>query len=747
MRASLQRALESHATHFPECVWTHPLLAALDARARSELEHAGALRALDANEKLFGVGDPADALYVVITGEVVLRAGARRAELRRVCPGEVVGEEAAARAHGVRRHDATGAERSEVALLPAALLRRVMARGEETDAGRRTKRWLLRSLASDALERSDFSRDLSARDREMMLDAGRVVELRRGDVLHREGDPSTEAYFLAEGIVQLAVAGPAANTRVLAYHKAGDFFGDEVTHVPLRGVGSEPRDSTATATSDAWIFAVNGEVVRELAANHPDALARALRVQTAARDQQRDIRINATRNVLQDLHRFETARSLLAIDQESCLRCGHCAWSCAEAHDDGISRLLRRGDVVVAKMQGRTHTLLLPSSCQHCKNPACMIDCPTGAISRDAHGEVHIREELCTGCGSCAKACPWDNIQMAPRGKKSLPIVRTDSSSVAVKCDLCQGRDDGPACVSACPTAALVRVDPSVDLDDIRAVIANRGAHVSSPAAHASKSNHGILTPSLLAFAGLASLGVVQLLDGASRRVSGYALLTLVTALLAYAAVKRLGLRAPFRMRRALTVRAHFVAHLSLGIAAVVVALVHARGHSALAVAFWGASALGLGAGIVGWLAPKRLARIERQALLPEDLGARARELDAQVFRDLTGRSDLLKGLYASVLKPFSRSATVFVSMCALGTSQRVMRARLDARVRSIVSSDDERLAGLEGLIAVVVERQAVRAQRVLTTLLRTTSFAHVVVAAGLTALVVLHVIAQLGLR
>jgi hypothetical protein len=74
------------------------------------------------------------------------------------------------------------------------------------------------------------------------------------------------------------------------------------------------------------------------------------------------------------------------------------------------------------------------------------------------------------------------------------------------------------------------------------------------------------------------------------------------------------------------------------------------------------------------------------------------------------------------------------------------MRGRLAARIHTIVGArDDERLAGLDGLITLAVERQALRAQRVLTTMLRATSFAHVVAAGGLAVLVVLHVIAELG--
>jgi Fe-S-cluster-containing dehydrogenase component len=566
-----------------------------------------------------------------------------------------------------------------------------------------------------------------------MLDAGHPIELRRGDVLHREGDACAHVYFLAEGVVQLA----ADNSRVLAYHKAGDFFGDEA-------LAAEARRTTATATSDAWIFAVRGDIVRDLAAQHPDALARAVRVQTAARAKQDGIRMNATRHVLDDLHRFETARSLLAIDQERCLRCGHCAWSCAEVHDDGVSRLLRRGDIVVAKMAGHARSLLLPSSCQHCKNPACMIDCPTGAITRDKSGEVHIREELCTGCGSCVRACPWDNVRMAPRGPRHLPIVRTDSPSVAVKCDLCHDRHQGPACVAACPTAAIVRLDPSVELDDVRAVLAG-DARV--PAPQETRNTASTITlPAMIAAATLAAFGTFELIADASRTTSGLVLLALIALLFGYAAVKRFGLRSRGPLATALSVRPHFVFHIACGVLTAGVAAAHARGHSGLAIVFWSATFLGAAAGLVGWLAPRRLARIERTALLPEELRDRLREIDARVFRDLSGKSDLLKGLYTRLIGPFSRSPTALAAMCAGGTPQRTMRGRLAARIHTIVGArDDERLAGLDGLITLAVERQALRAQRVLTTMLRATSFAHVVAAGGLAVLVVLHVIAELG--
>src|SRR5256885_16989886 len=88
-------------------------------------------------------------------------------------------------------------------------------------------------------------------------------------------------------------------------------------------------------------------------------------------------RSGETQHAFRDLYRLQVARSLLVIDLDSCVRCGHCASSCESLH--GQARLVRRGDTVVTRLGGRAAgPLLLPTSCQHCENPACMIDCPTG---------------------------------------------------------------------------------------------------------------------------------------------------------------------------------------------------------------------------------------------------------------------------------------------------------------------------------------------------------------------------------
>ena len=40
-------------------------------------------------------------------------------------------------------------------------------------------------------------------------------------------------------------------------------------------------------------------------------------------------------------------------------------------------------------------------------------------------------------------------------------VAKRTGAKHAVKCDMCKGIDGGPACVSACPTGAAIRVDPT----------------------------------------------------------------------------------------------------------------------------------------------------------------------------------------------------------------------------------------------------------------------------------------------
>ena len=107
---------------------------------------------------------------------------------------------------------------------------------------------------------------------------------------------------------------------------------------------------------------------------------------------------------------------------------------------------------------------MFAQACMHCEDPVCMIGCPTGAIHRDQEsGTININAQTCIGCKSCAESCPYDNIRMV-RTNDFAGRVRVDEANglpilQATKCDLCSQSPAGPACQSACPHDALIRID------------------------------------------------------------------------------------------------------------------------------------------------------------------------------------------------------------------------------------------------------------------------------------------------
>jgi len=153
--------------------------------------------------------------------------------------------------------------------------------------------------------------------------------------------------------------------------------------------------------------------------------------------------------------RFINGTQTMMIDLDRCTRCDDCVRACAATHDNN-PRFIRHGK--------QHDNWMIANACMHCLDPVCMIGCPTGAISRDAEsGSVTINDSTCIGCGTCSNSCPYSNIQMVTiNDRTGLPIVDQKSGNPiqkATKCDLCASTSHGPACQSACPHDALVRID------------------------------------------------------------------------------------------------------------------------------------------------------------------------------------------------------------------------------------------------------------------------------------------------
>ena len=697
-------------------VWEAAALRGLDGRARADLALAAREISLAPGQYLYSAGEPADHLYVVVSGALVVDG--RSGSDGRVTAGDTAGEDALVFGFGARARAASAGDGGATVVgLPAALLKRVLQRsGSETHAGR-----LIRAATRAAVREALVAARLDpGRDRiELVLDGARLLEVGRGDVIVRAGEARRGVYVVVDGVVRLEGAGG-----LTGHLSRGRVFR------PL------DREARVVAAGPAWLALVADEAVA--AAGLASEVDR-----RSAEDEGAAARVHADAadaRALTDLARLETARSLLVLDGDACVRCGHCASACSDAHSDQRSRLRRAGPIV--GLSGVPHAIL-SSSCEHCRLPACLPSCPTGAIARTKDGTVLLAEDLCTGCGSCVKACPWENLALAKR----LVAAPSLSAEIAVKCDLCHGRSDGPACVSACPTAAIQRVDASA-LPEV-----GRALGIASPQKASAPAPREAARPSGLEWAVACGLAVFLLIAGrvgpGVRLALGVASVAAMIVLVLYGAMKRAPARVPARLGRTAHVR--YVVHVLLGVVALGAAFGHAA-HGGRAttlsraafVAFILASVVGgLAAGLYRTL-PSRLSRLVRREWLPEESADEARALAEHVTASLSGRTDLLKAVYARILGPYRRSPLVRARLLFAPTTLDDESKRLIGRVRATLEGrGEDRLEGLGLLTNAVVEETSFRAARLALALLRALPPIHVTAALVAAVLVLVHAFAE----
>jgi hypothetical protein len=190
-----------------------------------------------------------------------------------------------------------------------------------------------------------------------------------------------------------------------------------------------------------------------------------------------------------------------------------------------------------------------------------------------------------------------------------------------------------------------------------------------------------------------------------------------------------------------------YIAHLALGTTAAGAVLAHAglrappNAAGALALAFWGLVVSGAALAVAYGVLPARLSRLERGGALPEDLARRAAELDERAFRELTGRSEVIKTIYSRILRPYARSrigpALLVASGASLGEEEERLRGRI---ARTLAGRGQGRLDGLDALVKNAVERRALFAQRALGSALRAWLPLHIALATIALVLFALHV-------
>jgi Fe-S-cluster-containing hydrogenase component 2/CRP-like cAMP-binding protein len=264
-----------------------------------------------------------------------------------------------------------------------------------------------------------------------------------GNLIVEQGTPADAFYLVRGGFVKVSVRAGSSDL-AMTYLRKGDYVGE-----------------SALLVEDFWPFNLHAldhvELVKIKKEDFKGILARTPAIEDQLWRQMLD-RLKLRGSVMRDPTSAEYTQmametglihgeSVLLIDLSTCTRCDECVRGCADAHG-GQPRFIREGE--------RYRSWLIPTACYQCTDPTCMMNCPTGAITRDIGGlEVTINEATCIGCTNCAKQCPWGNITMVEYGKPRDDGVK----EFATKCDLCLGRSQGPACVQMCPHGSAIRVN------------------------------------------------------------------------------------------------------------------------------------------------------------------------------------------------------------------------------------------------------------------------------------------------
>ena len=142
-------------------------------------------------------------------------------------------------------------------------------------------------------------------------------------------------------------------------------------------------------------------------------------------------------------------------NSDACIGCHTCVIACKDRNELEAGENFRNVYTYEAGKYPNAEMYHLSIACNHCADPACVRNCPTGATFIAEDGTVQHDDTMCIFCKTCVTSCPYG----APTPIEALQVVH--------KCDSCKPlRDAGmnPVCVDACPLRAL----EFGDLDELK---------------------------------------------------------------------------------------------------------------------------------------------------------------------------------------------------------------------------------------------------------------------------------------
>jgi CRP-like cAMP-binding protein/Fe-S-cluster-containing hydrogenase component 2 len=282
---------------------------------------------------------------------------------------------------------------------------------------------------------------------ETLKDTAELLSFEPGQIVVEEGSPADAFYLVRGGYLKVGCRS-GSKTLAITYLRKGDYAGEVALLI------DQPWPFSLQALESVEVVKLTKEHFEHVVKENPKA-RHELWTRTMSRLKARGATLVNPVSAEYSQMAMDTGlihgESVLLIDLATCVQCDECVRGCADAHG-GMPKFVREGE--------RYRNWLIPTACYQCTDPTCMTECPTGAITRESESLIVTINDHehptrpCIGCHNCANRCPWGNIIMVEWGKDQGGKERED----ATKCDLCQTRDEGPACVQMCPHGSAVRV-------------------------------------------------------------------------------------------------------------------------------------------------------------------------------------------------------------------------------------------------------------------------------------------------
>ncbi|MGR5264216.1 4Fe-4S dicluster domain-containing protein [Photobacterium damselae] len=157
-------------------------------------------------------------------------------------------------------------------------------------------------------------------------------------------------------------------------------------------------------------------------------------------------------------------------DPNLCIGCRTCEVACVISHQANSTVAgLNAVDFSPRLTLVKNAHVTTPVMCRQCDDAPCAQVCPNNAIVLE-DGFVKVIQSRCIGCKTCVIACPYGAMnvvtKMVEETKGSALFKRQVPQSQALKCDLCNHREEGPACVQVCPTGAIRIIESETLTED-----------------------------------------------------------------------------------------------------------------------------------------------------------------------------------------------------------------------------------------------------------------------------------------